>query len=268
MKIFDTFTFFNELDVLELRLNMLYDHVDYFILVEATKSHQNKPKPLYFKENIHRFEKFLPKIIHVIIDDFPPYSYWSNENYQRDCIYHAASKLAEDDDIIFISDLDEIWNPKAILPTLNSIKNDKIYRWKSRICYFYFNLIADQNDWIQPMFLKFSLLKDLIIQKNLLISHDILRNHSQKLDQSINIILDSYCGWHFSYTESVTYKLQNFLHDEYKDLTEQYINDCIKNKINPFYKNEMKIIHENEFKTYLPDFVLNNIQNYNKFLLK
>lgn len=268
MKIFDTFTFFNELDILELRLNILDEYVDQFVLVEATRSHQDKPKPLYFKENLNRFEKFLPKIKHVIIDEFPQYSYWSHENHQRDSIYNSVRDVAEENDIIFISDLDEIWNPEKIIPTLNKISSDKIYRWKSRICYFYFNLIAQKEDWVQPMFLSFSLLKNLIEQSNLALSYDILHKQSQRLNPSINIQSDSYCGWHFSYTQSQTYKLQNFLHVEYKDLSEEYLKQCIKDQINPFYKNKMEIIDSSEFDTYLPKYVLNNLDQYKKYLLQ
>jgi beta-1,4-mannosyl-glycoprotein beta-1,4-N-acetylglucosaminyltransferase len=242
MKIFDTFTFFNELDILELRLNILNDYVDQFILVEATKSHQNNPKPLYFKDNIERFEKFLPKIKHIIVDNFPEYSYWSHENHQRDIIYQSLKELANENDIIFVSDVDEIWNPKELFPLLNNIKLDKIHRWRSRICYFYFNLIAHKEDWVQPMFLNFSLLRNLIEKDNLKLSYDIFHNQSQRLRSDIFLPTDSYCGWHFSFTESPIYKLQNYLHPEFKHLTEEDINKCIKNKINPFYQNQMEII--------------------------
>jgi len=268
MKIFDTFTFFNELDILELRLNILNKYVDKFILVEATRSHQDKPKPLYFKENLNRFEKFLPKIEHVIVDTFPKYSYWSHENHQRDCIYNSLKGLSEENDIIFISDLDEIWDPEKIIPTLNNIDSNQIYRWRSRICYFYFNLLAQKEDWIQPMFLSFSLLKDLIEKNNMSLSYDILHNQSGRLNPSINVLYDYYCGWHFSYTESPTYKIQNFLHTEYKDLSEEYLKQCIKDKINPFYKNKMEVIESSQFNNYLPKYVINNLQKYQKYLLQ
>lgn len=264
MKIFDTFTFFNELDILELRLNILNEYVDKFILVEATRSHQNKPKPLYFQENLDRFEKFLPKIEHVILDEFPQYSYWSHENHQRDHIYNCINKLAQDDDIIFISDLDEIWDPEKIIPILSNTDSNKIYRWRSRICYFYFNLIAQKEDWIQPMFLSFSLLKELIEKKQYSISQNILRD----IHSPINIYTDEYSGWHFSYTGPVIYKLQNFLHSEFNNLSEDYIKECVETKINPFYKNKMHVIGASEFNSYLPKYVMNNLQKYKKYLLQ
>ena len=69
--IYDCFMFFNELDVLEIRLNELYHAVDKFILVEATKTHAGKDKTLFFNENKQKFSKFLDKIQHIIIDEYP-----------------------------------------------------------------------------------------------------------------------------------------------------------------------------------------------------
>jgi beta-1,4-mannosyl-glycoprotein beta-1,4-N-acetylglucosaminyltransferase len=71
MKIYDGFLFFNELDLLEIRLNVLNDVVDYFILVEASVTHQGTPKSFIFEENKNRFSKFLDKIIHIKIDNIP-----------------------------------------------------------------------------------------------------------------------------------------------------------------------------------------------------
>ena len=78
-KIIDCFTFYNELDMLTYRLNILNDIVDYFVLVEATHTHVGKEKPLFYKENKHLFEKFNHKIIHIVVDDFP--NKYPNINY-------------------------------------------------------------------------------------------------------------------------------------------------------------------------------------------
>lgn len=67
--IFDAFSFYNELDLLEIRLHELSDVVDFFVLVEATRTHSGRFKPLYYKMNRHRFSHFNDKIIHIIVDD-------------------------------------------------------------------------------------------------------------------------------------------------------------------------------------------------------
>ena len=70
MKVFDVFLFFNELDLLEIRLNMLYPFVDHFVINEATQTFFGSDKPFYYLENKERFKKFEDKIIHNIIE--PP----------------------------------------------------------------------------------------------------------------------------------------------------------------------------------------------------
>lgn len=112
--------FFNELDILEIRLNTLNDLVDKFVLVEGTKSKTNKDKELYYAKNKERFAKFNDKIIHIVVDDFPEYSGnpWVYENFQRNAIERGLTNC-KDDDIIMISDLDEIPNPKKVMEVIN-----------------------------------------------------------------------------------------------------------------------------------------------------
>lgn len=116
MKIFDCFPFFNELELLELRLESLYDVVDCFVIVEADKTHANEPKPFNFYEHIRDFEKYLPKI-HYIMDtsvvEYKGAGDWSLENNQRNNIMKGLTD-AEPDDLILISDLDEFPNPATL----------------------------------------------------------------------------------------------------------------------------------------------------------
>ena len=109
--IYDCFTFFNELELLELRLHELAGVVDKFVLVEATKTHTNQPKPLHYQENRARFSAFHHQIIHVIVDDLPTSSdAWVPENFQRNCIARGLADCRPDD-FVLVSDLDEI--PRA-----------------------------------------------------------------------------------------------------------------------------------------------------------
>ena len=127
MKTYDIFTFFNELDLLEIRLNILDPYVDYFVIVEATETFTGLKKPLYFEENKKRFDKWKDKIIHYVVRDYPNDSdiialansspnvpkngpeHWNREFYQKESIKKALITL-NDDDICFIGDVDEIWN--------------------------------------------------------------------------------------------------------------------------------------------------------------
>lgn len=119
--VYDCFSFYNELDLLEIRLNVLKDAVDRVVLVEATKTHTGKPKPLHYEENKGRFSAFHDRIIHIVVDDFPdpPADYdlkkasWMRENFQRNAIMRGL-KSAREDDVVIISDLDEIPCPSLI----------------------------------------------------------------------------------------------------------------------------------------------------------
>ena len=66
-KVYDCVLFFNEPELLEIRLNELYDSVDKFVIVETIENFQGKLKPLYFEENRHLFKKFEDKIIHIAL---------------------------------------------------------------------------------------------------------------------------------------------------------------------------------------------------------
>lgn len=106
----DTFMFYNELDILELRLELLDEYVDRFVLVEAELNHKGGPKELFFKNNRERFAKWLPKITHVIVGteelpkDADP---WKREKYQRECILRGLDGVPLDA-IVMVSDVDEI----------------------------------------------------------------------------------------------------------------------------------------------------------------
>jgi beta-1,4-mannosyl-glycoprotein beta-1,4-N-acetylglucosaminyltransferase len=116
--IYDCFTFFNELDLLEIRLHELNEIVDRFVLVEANRTFQGEPKPYYFKENANKFSQFTDKIIYVAIEihdcdlrshirTYAVNATWAREYYQRDQISRGLSN-ASPDDLIIVSDVDEI----------------------------------------------------------------------------------------------------------------------------------------------------------------
>ena len=121
MKVYDCFTFYKEFELLELRLRSLWDVVDCFVLVEADKTFTNKSKPFYFNERKAEFAEFLPKIRHLMGKIDLPYKGvgdWQIEFAQRNLIAQGLQDAAPDD-LIFISDLDEIWAPD-ILQRINN----------------------------------------------------------------------------------------------------------------------------------------------------
>ena len=149
MKIIDCFIYYNEEDLLNYRLNILNDYIDYFILVESTMTHVGKSKKLFYNENKHLFENFNDKIIHIVVD-LPYNEYvinieqndqWKNENFQRNSIKLGIDKLnLNSEDIILVSDVDEIPDYNI----LKQIKNGKIDLSNNIKCFeedlYYYNL--------------------------------------------------------------------------------------------------------------------------------
>jgi beta-1,4-mannosyl-glycoprotein beta-1,4-N-acetylglucosaminyltransferase len=193
--IIDCFPFFNELDVLELRLNTLNEYVDYFVLVEASMTQSLKAKPFYFEQNKERYGKFLSKIIHVKIEDYPNTGGWAMENYQRNCILEGLKKInPKNEDIILISDADEIPDLECI--NLEDLKNN-IVSFRMTYHTFYTNLITENKDWIGTVSAPYK----NILEK----SPQFFRNNKDFFENRI------YAGWHLGYMGGKEKVYQKFL---------------------------------------------------------
>ncbi len=214
-KIYDCFTFFNELDLLELRLEELYTHVDHFVLVEASRTFQNNTKPYYFGENQSRFSKYMDKIIHIQVDDMPSDSdAWGREAYQRNAISRGI-QTANPDDIIVISDLDEIVRPE-IMDQLRNDHQNSIWGMRMPLFYFKFNYMLTTTDSIYTTWTM------ACRKRNLQSAEDLRRNRFALNGFALNynqngIRMIEHAGWQFSYlgdTEFAKSKIQSFSHVE------------------------------------------------------
>jgi len=112
-RLFDCFCFFNEVDLLRLRLETLDSVVDTFVIVESCWEHSGRPKPYVFDPAA--FSQFRHKIRYIQDTDCPggKHDPWRNENHQRNQIIHGLSGAAPED-LVLVSDLDEIPNPDVI----------------------------------------------------------------------------------------------------------------------------------------------------------
>ena len=101
-----------ELDMLEAALFENYDRVHRFILTEATLTHQGRPKPLFYDASQGRFAQYADKIVHVVCDYLPSREQepdpWVRERMQRDAGLAAFMPATDPDDIVIVSDVDEI----------------------------------------------------------------------------------------------------------------------------------------------------------------
>ena len=253
MKIVDCFIFYNELEMLNYRLNLLDPYVDYFIIVESYQTHIGKEKPLFLKENAARFKQFSNKIIHIIVE--LPHKYpcrtekdeqWKNENYQRDIISESLDHIKLDkDDILILSDLDEIPNP--IL--LQAIRNKQVVPFDQVSLeqdFYYYNLRCRfQHKWYHSKIIKYGWYK----QSNLTLSK--IRGISDNAWYN--------GGWHlsnFGDSEFISNKLKNFAHQEYnsKEFTDiSNIEDKIRTCKDLFGRNqEFEIIEIKDNKNLPP----------------
>tara|TARA_B100000767_G_scaffold190599_1_gene177906 strand:- start:477 stop:1346 length:870 start_codon:yes stop_codon:yes gene_type:complete len=243
--------YFDEEIVLDVRLNTLNEYVDYFVIVESKFTHKGDPRELRF--NHKKFEKFKEKIIYLIYDK-PPKEIeevkindhhnelsrkyiWNaayRENGQRNHIINGLVN-AEKEDIILISDVDEI--PKLSNVNFDKI-SEKIILFKQDMFYYKFNLHLPKLIWTGTKACR---------KKNLL-DPQWLRNvkdrkysffridtfFSKTKYRSIKTINDG--GWHFSNMKTakeIEHKLKSYLHhrefDE-KPLSVNEIDKIIKNK--------------------------------------
>jgi beta-1,4-mannosyl-glycoprotein beta-1,4-N-acetylglucosaminyltransferase len=139
MKIFDCFTFFNELEILELRFMELYTTVDFFVIVEANKTHNGTPKEFILEKNMDRFKKYLDKVIYIKVEDMPEYNpedVFRLEYHQRNAIWRGISGVAKPGDKILVSDCDEIPNVDQLKANLD---NDFRQTFKMTLFYYYVN---------------------------------------------------------------------------------------------------------------------------------
>jgi beta-1,4-mannosyl-glycoprotein beta-1,4-N-acetylglucosaminyltransferase len=300
MKLYDCFQFFNELDLLEIRLELLHEIVDYFVIVESNKTHSNLNKDYLLEENLSSFDRYKHKIIYIK-ETFPEkiFEYEKRqETSKKDIIYNQIISLfeedsendlklfetfardylqreyikmgltdAEDDDIILISDLDEIPHPSIV----KKIKSEKLYdRCVMMDCHnFFINNLCHTN-WYGTVTTSFSETKNKSLTK--------IRNQRVTCEKFSN------AGWHLSYVggkDRIKSKIMSYSHQEYnttdflqkidekikdnKDLFDRK-NNKYKDSNQEYFFESMKSIDLKNY-TY-PKKILDLIENKFPYLIK
>lgn len=275
--VYDSFQFFNELDILKLRMNVLNDVVDYFVISESTVTFSGDPKPLYYNENKEMFKEFEHKIIHNIVDDTPMDCNAFMRDHHQKCAVARGLKACKPDDIIIFSDVDEIPNPDTLRELLPTVEDGKIYMLAQRLFYCYLdmeevsgNLLSvtgefddvEKKQWLGTKVCKYSILDNYTTEE--------LRNKEQK---EIGVRVPN-GGWHFSYmgggkkqstADRVKYKIKSAAHQEYNNRHILWnVKKNIKNMQDIFGRDsKLKIVEIDE--TY-PKYLRDHLDEY-KYLL-
>ena len=295
MKIYDCFMYFDEDLLLDLRLNILDKYVTKFIISEATYSHNGKKKELKF--NINNFKKFKNKIKYIVVDKQPPnilqidtndsfekkgqkliLNGYARDNYQRENL-NVGIDEASDNDIIIVSDLDEIPNIENL--DFNKI-NNKIIQFKQTMFYYKFNLYYPNFIWFgskacrKKNFISPQWLRNIKSKKYSKFRLDLIFN-KKKYN---NIFYVDSGGWHFTCIrtpEQLEYKLLNFAHhydfeqsglkkdDLKKMITEKRaMYDQSLDKRDNKWTGQIKL--KKILSSELPDYIYQNIEKYKNWL--
>ncbi|MBI3573086.1 MAG: hypothetical protein HY092_02705 [Candidatus Kerfeldbacteria bacterium] len=233
IKVYDVFIFFNELDLLEIRLNILDPYIDYFVIVEATQTFSGRPKKLFFQEQQEQWAQFKDKIIHYVVDDLPDshdelrqrlnnpelssldreiintcltsdnvpagQTHWLREFYQKESMKKPLTEL-RDRDICFISDVDEIWNPFAHF----DFRADGVFKLRQDMYAYYLNNRSSES-WAGTYVTKY---------KN--IRNNSLNHLDTPSKTKYRYIKNG--GWHFTNlggVDRIKTKLESYGHQEY-----------------------------------------------------
>lgn len=211
MKIYDCFTFFNELDLLEIRLQELWESVDYFIISESDHSFTGKSKNFVLLDNWKRFQQYSEKIRHITVTDMPNNGNpWNNERWQRNSLARGLTDIS-DLDLIIVSDCDEIPRAEAVDMIRQDTNMYDRYILGHPMSQYKFNFVKVYPELVQ---------------------HNIIMTRAKQFTKPQqereytfhwkcvppeNTVKIEHGGWHFSYfgddIDAVT-KIQNFSHTE------------------------------------------------------
>ena len=295
MNIYDCFMYFDEDLLLDLRLNVLNNFVKKFVITEATYTHNGSKKKLQF--DINKFKKFEDKIIYIIVDQHPEnilklsdgdsknrraekliLNGMARDYFQRENLDKGLN-AAHEDDLILISDLDEIPNLEVV--DLSKIHNN-IAIFEQKMFYYKFNLLYENYTWQGTK----------AVKKKNFISPQWLRNVKGRkyplwrIDtffsktKYMNIRIINNGGWHFTNLKNaneIEYKLKSYLHHREFDvnpISSEEIKKIMNDKIAIYDlsldKKTQKIGHGKKLQKYslekLPKFLQNNINNYQEWM--
>lgn len=208
--IYDCFMFFDELDLLEVRLEELYPVVDRFVLCEAPMTFSGKPKELFYENNKERFANYADKIEHIIAELPTEGSSWDREHVQRRAMGRALQNI-QPDDSIFISDCDEIPERSTIWKAIQTLKDNAHYVGPLALTYqLYYGKLTHKV--VQPE-------DHFRCRSTILVPGSVFNGDCQEYKADRRFYPYSYLGgWHFSYlgdAARIIRKIESYAHTEF-----------------------------------------------------
>ena len=265
MKIIDCTTYYSEDLMLDVRLNILNEHVDKFVIVESKFSHSGKPKKLNF--DINNYKKFKNKINYIVVNDTPeniknPHEGGESlvEQHQRNSIMKGLKK-ANDNDLVILSDVDEIPN----LNKLNQFDKNKYAVFSQKMFMYKLNLQnLNESNWIGSRITKVKYLKSMQDLRNMK-----FKNYPfWRLDKFNQQIING--GWHFSFLQTpdqILEKIKSFSHGEFnkKNIDVKKIEEKILNNKDIFERgNFLRKVNLDET---FPNFISENKDKLLKWII-
>ncbi len=232
MQIYDCFIVNHEFDILKLRFNILHNVVDKFVVTEGNTTFSGKPKDRHFLNNIEHFKEWKDKIIYngidIPTDITDP---WQREIFSRNSHVKVLDSICSNNDLILMSDADEIPNPKVLELVERWYKTDTFFTFKMKMYYYYINNLAN-NTWFGTRACSYNFLKNTTV--------DNLREATEDFSKITGKIIDA-AGWHFSYcgdSNHIKHKIESFC-------DRGFDNDNIKNNIEHNVANNKDIFFRN-----------------------
>ena len=293
-RVYDCFTFFNELDLLELRFEELYDYVDFFVIAEANKTHSGKSKPFILEKNKARYKKYWKKVRYIKVADMPSFNWfdkpflkiksagpgdiwrklsafgnghgrWKLEHHQRNAIIRGL-KDARDEDIIMVSDLDEIINHKKIKEMNRLLEKEKIVKFDMKLYYYYLNGLSNVP-WDAAKACKYKFLRDSLKNKPHFLRElkDYWKGRFGLLPKPF-LIKDG--GWHFSYLggiDKVKEKITATSHVEF--INSGKMEDVEKKIRGGEFLDNIKIRYISMDSSF-PKFITSNRKKWSEYIMK
>ncbi len=266
MAIYDCFQYFNEDHIVHLRLNILNNQVDFFIISESTRNHQGQIKKLNFNKN--NFKKFENKIIYLVADPEEnllekkhKFGHSVIEQHQRNYISKGLKK-ANSGDLILISDSDEIPNLKKL-----SLIKKKYFAFSQKAFCYKINLLnLAENNWIGTRGCKFKHLsspQELRFKK--------FKNYPFWRIDKINHQIINDGGWHFSYLMDpgkISEKIKSFSHGEDNVEENTEIGNIKKKLVNFTHPTKNYKLEKVEIDNTFPEYIFENTIKFKKWIVE